>query len=297
MKIISLIKSVVVYGCFIGAGYYIHKNAVPGEISWKIAGAILTVAWVARVTLSLTSSYRKAQAKMGRPISMKNIGEASTATMPDWLLGYYNTEKKIYRFAWRALRFASRDETEGFLVRVPRANGIRAALLAGIVVSFGVWAAFGLVEWLGTGSSGIITAVVAAGLALYVAIWILGDWRATTEYRHRIYDSTVELNLGVRRSVTIPLGAIARCGAAGNAYPVQPVVPGGTTLDMSLGTSPSVLLELLGTPEFAITRFGYPIPASISVIALTPVDADGFIAAVSRKLHADAFDRGERQPA
>jgi hypothetical protein len=282
MNVTSLIKVLVINGLFAAAGYYIHQNAVPGAIGWKIAGVSLTVAWLARLVIRLNIKYKKIKAKAGGTVSLKNIDQVGAATLPDWMLGYYNTEKKIYKHAWRALTFAPVRTQGEFSTYVPPANGIKSALLSVILAVLSAWGATCLLALLGSGTTGVISAVTCVALCVYLIAWIIGDWRATKEVAHQLVEGALQLNLGVRSAVTVPLDAIARCTVSDAAATAG--TADDAALKLSVTTSSNVLMELYFPQELAVTRFGYPVSMSTRQIALQLVNPHEFVETITRQL-------------
>lgn len=293
VNIAPLIKSVITYGFLIGAGYYVHQHAVPGEISWKIASAGLTILWVVRVIHATITGYRKTRKKIGGAISMENIGQVGTAIMPDWTLGYYNTEKNIYKHAWRVMKFEPINADGGFSTFVPRANGVKVMLLSVMAVALLAWSINAVLAWLGTSSGGIIGAMVLVALAAYMVAWLTGDWRATREIQHRIGDRELQLNLGVRSAVTIPLSDIERCAAIPKARVSIGNGEGNAPLRMTVSGSCNVLVELFSKQDIVVTRFGYPFPVNTSAIALHLVDPAKFVDMLTKKLQAREAKTGK----
>jgi hypothetical protein len=285
MNVTSLIKTLVINGAFAAAGYYVHKNAVPGEIAWKIAGVALTVAWLARIAVRLTAGYKKVKAKAGGTVSLKNIDQVGAATLPDWMLGYYNTEKKIYRHAWRALTFAPIHAQGGFSTYVPPANGIKAVLLSIVLAVLGAWGATSLLASLGSGTTGVIGAVALVALSVYLIAWIIGDWRASKEGAHQLVDGALQLKLGVRSAVTVPLDAIACCTVS-EVPATTGTADDAAVLKLSATASTNVLIELRSHQNLSITRFGYPVSMNTRQIALQLANPHEFIEAITQKLQA-----------
>lgn len=282
----SLIKFIIINGLFLAAGYYIYQNAVPGEMSWKIAGGVLTTVWVLRLYFAVTGKLKIIKEKTGGDISVKNIDAVGAAALPDWMGGYYDIEKKIYKYSWRVVTFARIEPQPGFATHVPAANGVKALVYTAIVCGLCAWGAVALMAWLGTGVSGILSAIGMGLLAVYLGAWLLGDWRATREHRHVIADDALQLRLGVRSAASIPLDAIARCVVLTD--PAALATGADAPLRISASASANVLVELASKQPIAITRFGYPIPTSAAQVALQLENPHEFVVTLNQKLQARA---------
>lgn len=290
----SLIKFIIINGLFLAAGYYIYNNAVPGEMSWKIAGGVLTTVWVLRLYFAVTGKLKTIKERTGGDISVKNIDAVGAAALPDWMVGYYDIEKKIYKYSWRVVTFAKVQAQPGFATHVPLANGIKALVYTAVICGLCAWGAVALMAWLGSGVTGILSAVGMGLLAIYLGAWILGDWRATKEHRHVIGDDALQLRMGVRSAASIPLDAIARCVVLTD--PAALATGADAPLRISASSSANVLVELASKQPIAITRFGYPVPTSASQVALQLEHPHEFVVTLTQKLQARSAELAAAEP-
>lgn len=272
MNFTSTLRFLIINGLFLYAAYYIKTNAVPGEIRWTVAAVVLTVWWAARLIFAGVNKYKAVKEKTKGDISLKNIDQVGAATIPEWLLGYYETEKKMYLYFWRTLTFAPVKASAGYRNQIPASHAIKAVLKSAVAIGLCAWGGKALLDWLGTGTSGIVSAVTMGLLALYLLVWILGDWRGMRDIGQQLGAQTLDLSLGVRGEVSLPLSSIA-------SMRVTSGVPaaGSAVLMLSGASDANVLVELHEEQELKVLRYGYPAPVRAAAIALKLEKPQAFI--------------------
>jgi HAMP domain-containing protein len=268
----------------VGAGYLVkYQVAATHSPYWIGAGWLLT-AWLAwRVARALVRGWRRVRAHSAAGVNLDTLDALTTDAMQPWLRGYYAVEKRMYRGFWRTLTRAPLAPRDGFSMRRGR-NGARlveAGLAALVLVS--AVASLPVLYFASPFWPRLSMLAAIAALALYAAIWLIGERRAIAESAHAVSAQTVSIELGVRCVATLALDAIADCrllDESVESYRARGGIGAAEIWVVAPSEPPNVVLELARLTTLDVLAFGYPRVLRKRVIALYLDQPAAFVAAV-----------------
>lgn len=272
----KVLKKLAVGAIVVGAGYYIKSQAQTGDPLWTAAGWLLFALVVVRVGLALKRGAAIVRAKAASGVSLENVDVLATEMMPAQMRGYWQAEKTIYAAFWRAITLRSVNPSGTFaLARGPRGMTIAAGWLL-LVAILGPVLTMALLVAMPASWPQWPTEAGVALLALYAAIWVIGDRRALREGGHTVGNGALTLRLGVRSQASVAVADIARCAPFGTAS----AGPEAQVWQVSPGEVANVLVELHAVMRIDAVWFGYPRALDKRFIALYVDQPDAFIAAL-----------------
>ena len=278
-----VVKNVIQATVVVGLGYLVRHMVAEthGAMVWVAAGWLLTAWIVLRLAVALKRGYANFRTHTESGVSVDNLDKLTTASMPPWMRGHYAIEKEAYRGAWRTVTARPLAPAGEYSVAGgPNSAKVAAALLLLVAVIAVVAAVF--LPVLITGFRPRLLWFAGTGcLLLYAVIWIVGGRRRLREGGHRMTDSELVLDAGMRCSGVVALDEIASCRVTGHR-----LAEDGELWTVSPGERPNVLIELKSVTAFDITSFGTPHAVSKRRIALYVDQPATFVGAVSRAIAA-----------
>ncbi|WP_373986700.1 hypothetical protein [Duganella sp. BuS-21] len=195
-------------------------------------------------------------------------------SIPGWIVGYYEVEKLIYKNFFQVL--TGRPELVGrnaFKLDIRQQSFFYRGLPFMLIALLG-GLLFSVAKFFG---NGFFLMMALGAVFLYGIIWFLGDWRGLENSFARVTDRGVDVNVGVRKIVSVPWNKIETISILNSNHSFS--LESALRLPRAASKN-NIYLKFIDGFHPSLISFGYEVPTKYNAMIIASISAAEFIDAI-----------------